>query len=207
MLARGSGPFVGIPLCFFLAFLALRVFFGWVFIVPTIIFLVILVFMLMFFRDPQRNIGDGIVAPADGVIQKVEYADGQARIVTFMNIHNVHVNRCPASGRVKKVERGKGGFAPAYAKGAALNEQVRITLETDIGEVRIVQIVGAVARRIVPYVKEGQSLSKGERIGMIRFGSRVDVCLPKDRVRIQVKAGQRVRAGETTVAIPDVQMG
>lgn len=208
-LARGSAPFIITLLIGFFSSVALRIFIDWRFLFVSILFLAGLAFVLIFFRDPERNIGNGIVAAADGVVRKIEQRDGWIAIETFMNVHNVHVNRAPLAGTVVSVERIHGGCAPAYKDSAEKNERVIIKMKTAVGEIEVVQIVGIFARRIVPYIKVGQRLSKGERIGMIRFGSRVDLYLPYpsdagSRIDIKVKPGEHVRAGETTVAVADV---
>jgi len=200
MLARGSGPFVAVTLILFFIFMVLRIMFGITFLIFSIAFLIILIIFLVFFRDPKRNIGKGIVAPADGVIREIKEYDSKVRISTFMNIHNVHVNRTPLDGKVVSVEYKRGKFKPAYRNDAENNEQVTTILDTTIGQVKIVQIAGIIARRIVIYIKNGEDLSKGQRIGIIRFGSRVDVYLPKEKINITVKVGMKVNAGETTVA-------
>ncbi len=155
---------------------------------------------MMFFRDPKRKTGKGIVAAADGVIRDIS-DDGQyLRISTFMNVHNVHVNRAPISGKVVEIERVKGNFKPAFSGDAGENSRVIIDLDTSVGKVRIIQIAGVFAYRIVPYIRVGQIIRKGQRIGIIRFGSRVDLILPASKVRIKVSQGQKVLAGTTTLA-------
>jgi phosphatidylserine decarboxylase len=155
------------------------------------------VFMLVFFRDPPRTAGTGIVSPADGRVLRVDAAN--RRLTVFMGVSNVHVNRAPIDGRVASVVRTPGGHAPAYEDEAAHNERVEIILETDVGLVSVTQVVGVFARRIVPYVRRGDRVRKGQRIGMIRFGSRVEVALPRG-ARLVAKEGAIVRAGETTIA-------
>jgi phosphatidylserine decarboxylase len=155
-------------------------------------------FFLAFFRDPERVPGRGIVSPADG---RVLHADAERGVLTvFMNLHNVHVNRAPWDGRVTRMTYTPGGHAPAYRREAAHNERLETVLDTDLGQVRILQVAGVFARRIVPYRREGDRVKKGQRIGMIRFGSRVELTLPRG-VRLVAKVGDRVRAGETTVAV------
>lgn len=155
--------------------------------------------LLNFFRDPERRAADGIAACADGVVTEIGEKDGRMRIVTFMNPLNVHVNRVPADSVVRRREHVPGGFIPAFNKESDANERMIWDLETPYGEIRVVQIAGTVARRIVPYVDAGARLAKGERFGMIRLGSRVDVYLPPGATPA-VKIGDKVRAGETTLA-------
>jgi phosphatidylserine decarboxylase len=157
-------------------------------------------FFAAFFRDPERRAGEGIVAPADGRILSVEREAERVRIATFMNVSDVHVNRFPLDGTVEAIETSGEGFRPAYVPDASHNLQRRYTIRTEIGPVEVVQMTGLVARRIVSFVGVGATRSKGERLGMIVLGSRVDLILPWDRVRVTVRPGERVRAGTTTLA-------
>lgn len=160
------------------------------------------VFLAIVFRDPRRTIGKGIVAPADGTIREVDPSTGL--VSTYLALRNVHVTRAPIPGIVEKAEIIKGRHKPAFAKTSTRNQRFEILVRTEIGQVRAVEMVGAIARRIVPYIEEGQSLAKGERLSLIRFGSRVDLFLPVGSVRIIVKKGQKVRAGLTQIAeVPD----
>jgi phosphatidylserine decarboxylase len=157
-------------------------------------------FFAAFFRDPEREAGKGIVSPADGRVQEVEREGDQVRVAVFMNVTDVHVNRFPISGRVESIETSGAGYRPAYVPDARHNLQRSYRLSTDLGPVEVVQMTGMVARRLVSFVKVGESHSKGERLGMIVIGSRVDLLLPADRVRVSAQVGDRVRAGETTIA-------
>lgn len=154
--------------------------------------------MVWFFRDPERVAADpGLACAADGAVQFIDpQTDGRTRVAVFMNPLNVHVNRAPLEGAVVGVEHRPGGFRPAFDKDSERNERVIWTFQTEIGEVTVVQIAGAMVRRIVPYLAEGQKVEKGQRIGLIRFGSRVDVYLPPG-IAPAVEVGQKVRAGET----------
>lgn len=156
------------------------------------------IFLAVVFRDPKRKIGEGVVAPADGKVKEVDPERGY--VSTYLALRNVHVTRAPLDGLVIKAEHDPGRHRPAFSKRTHENEQVRLSLQTRIGEVSMVQMTGAIARRIVPYVREGQPLEKGERLSLIRFGSRVDLYLPPSSVKIQVKKGQRLVAGETCIA-------
>lgn len=149
-----------------------------------------------FFRDPHRDPGDGVVlAAADGVISAVERErDGRVRISTFMRLQDVHVNRAPTDGIVRELRHRAGGYRPAFRKDSASNERLEWTIDSPLGELGLVQIAGIAARRIVPYHAPGQRIERGQRIGMIRFGSRVDVTLPAG-MAAGVRVGQRVRAG------------
>jgi phosphatidylserine decarboxylase len=150
-----------------------------------------------FFRDPEREAGEGLLAAADGVVSAVEREpDGRYRIATFMGLQNVHVNRAPIDGVVRDLRHRPGGYRPAFRKDSDVNERMEWTIDTDVGELRLVQIAGLMARRIVPYHAPGDRIERGQRIGMIRFGSRVDVTLPEGLVP-GVAVGQRMRAGRT----------
>lgn len=165
--------------------------------------IVLMVPLSLFFRDPERIIGDGVVSPADGKVVMVEKKGGNSWLVSiFMNVHNVHVNRIPWGGIVVDKMHISGGYAPAFNKDSNRNERLITKLKTSNGTWEITQIAGAVARRIVPYVKVGDVLNKGQRFGMIRYGSRVDLLfkMPKGMI-IDVKVGERVLAGTTNIAI------
>ena len=116
-----------------------------------------------------------------------------------MNLHDVHVNRAPLSGTVKSVKHVKGKFKPAFSKESDSNEKNIVVISTEYGDLEVTQIAGSFARRIICYVSEGQKVSRAQRIGMIRFGSRVDVTIPENFL-ITVNNKQKVRAGETTIA-------
>jgi phosphatidylserine decarboxylase len=198
---------------------------GWVFILAPLAIAVVLAglgwwktaalplavaaFMAFFFRDPERTppaMPGAVLAPADGRVTAVgrETADpfvGAAREVTiFLSPLDVHVNRAAIAGRVVSVERRPGGFRAAYRPEAADNEQVIIALEGPAGRAVMRQVVGVLARRIVCRVKVGDELAAGQRFGMIRFGSRMDVVMPA-RARLRVRVGDRVRAGETVLGV------
>ncbi|MDK1472148.1 phosphatidylserine decarboxylase [Streptomyces sp. 549] len=154
--------------------------------------------MLWFFRDPEREITSGrVISPADGVVQSImNWKDGRTRVAIFMSPLNVHVNRAPLAGTVTSVEHVPGGFVPAFNKESEHNERVVWHFDTELGDIEMVQIAGAVARRIVPYVPQGSKVEQGERIGLIRFGSRVDIYLPEG-VEVDVEVGQTTTAGVT----------
>jgi phosphatidylserine decarboxylase len=170
------------------------------------ILLVLTIFFIMFFRDPERKIGNGIVACADGKIRDISEINekdiGESICVsTFMNVHNVHVNRAPFDGTIKDIVHISGIHLPAFKKESEKNERAVIFLDTNIGQIKIVLIAGTLARRIVPYVNRWDKIKKGSRIGIIRLGSRVDLYLPKKAVKkLRVKKGERVIAGEDSIA-------
>jgi phosphatidylserine decarboxylase len=156
--------------------------------------------LLLFFRDPERSIAPGVVCPADGKVMEVDRVGGWITVKIFMNVHNVHVNRWPADGKVLSVKHIPGKFVPAFDKDSDRNERVVISFRTDNGTWEVKQIAGAVARRIVTYVGEGDEFVKGERFGLIRFGSRVDLKfkLPRGHI-VAIKKGQKVLAGSTSL--------
>jgi len=163
-----------------------------------------------FFRDPERTGERGeklVIAPADGRIVMISNVDepafvhGQAtRISIFMNVFNVHVNRYPVNGTVRYVHYNPGKFLHAAAEKASLdNEQMSVGLESGPHRVLVRQIAGMIARRIVTYSKEGDAARQGERFGIIRFGSRVDVYIPTGST-VFAKVGQATVAGTTKLA-------
>ncbi|MFI7442414.1 phosphatidylserine decarboxylase [Nonomuraea indica] len=156
--------------------------------------------MLWFFRDPDRTIGEGrVLSPADGVVQSIDpWPDGRTRVAIFMSPLNVHVNRAPLAGNVTSVQHVAGGFLPAFNKDSDQNERVVWHFETALGDIEMVQIAGAVARRIVPYLSDGAKVEQGDRIGLIRFGSRVDIYLPEG-ISPRVTVGEKTVAGVTRI--------
>jgi phosphatidylserine decarboxylase len=118
-----------------------------------------------------------------------------------MNIHNVHVNRMPLDGTIEEVTHHPGAHRPAFKKESESNERIVLLIKTDIGRIKIVQIAGTIARRIVPYVSKGQTVSKGGKIGLIRLGSRVDVYLPTKKIKVvSIRVDEKLKAGEDSLA-------
>jgi phosphatidylserine decarboxylase len=174
---------------------------------------VLAVFFLWFFRDPKRVIptGPGVfVSPADGLVTEAEWietaAGSRLRLSIFLNVFDVHVNRSPVAGTVKAVERRQGEFLNAMKpESVVMNEQTLVVIDAGGYEVSYKQIAGLLARRIVCAVKVGDRLERGQRVGMIKFGSRTDVLLPAEAIP-QVKTGMRVKGGSTVLAIlPELQ--
>jgi phosphatidylserine decarboxylase len=209
-------PFIGI-------FALVTIFLFWVWTPLGWIGAVLTIWCVLFFRDPPRvtPMRDGvIVAPADGLISMVTSAAPPRelglgdkllpRVSIFMSVFNCHINRSPATGRVEKVMYQPGKFFNADLDKASLDqERNSLVIATGAGSVGVVQIAGLVARRIVCFVREGQNMSAGERFGMIRFGSRLDVYLPEG-VTPHVAVGQTAIGGETVLAdlrVPDVGRG
>ena len=162
-----------------------------------------------FFRDPQRHGERGarlVISPADGKVVMISEVDEPLflkaramRISIFMNVFNVHVNRYPVSGTVRLVERKSGRFMNAAADAASLeNEQASVGVQLDSSKVLVRQIAGLIARRIVTDSKEGEHVEQGERMGLIRFGSRVDVFVPADAA-VRVHVGDATYAGVTVI--------
>ena len=170
----------------------------------SLVFILLAAFVLNFFRDPERPIPadpDAIISPADGHIVQIQEESlaglPQRRISIFMSPLDVHVNRAPMAGTLRDVTYRKGAFHIASKTRASVeNEQNNFTIEGARGTVVVSQIAGALARRIVFWKKAGDQLARGERVGMIKFGSRVDVLLDP-RVELQVKVGDYVRAGSS----------
>lgn len=170
----------------------------WPLYLLCLVFFIPAICLLIFFRDPPRRIGDGYVSPADGKVIIIDRKGGSQRVCIFMSPLNVHVNRAPCDAKVVDMQYHEGTFAIASNKEAEENERMHWYLKGDKGKVEVVQIAGMVARRIVPYLEVGAEVKKGDRIGHIAFGSRVDLYLPK-KVKLEVEVGQRVKAGSTTI--------
>jgi phosphatidylserine decarboxylase len=164
-------------------------------------------FVFSFFRDPERVIPSdpgAIVSPGDGRVVVVTDEENAGcpgkRISIFLAVWNVHVNRAPAAGVIARMEYRPGKFLAAMRERASVeNEQNIFTLSTDAGEMVFKQIAGLIARRVVSWKNEGERVARGERIGLVRFGSRVDVWLPKD-AEILVKLGENVKGGSSVLA-------
>ncbi len=174
--------------------------------------LIVTLFILMFFRDPERfspNQENALISPADGKIILIEkvYDDkflqrDAFKVSIFMNVFNVHVNRSPYSGKVEKILHEPGKFYSADSeKGALHNENCATLLTTESGDkIAFVQVAGLIARRIVCWLEPGDTIKRGSRYGLIRFGSRVDLYLPLS-CNITMEKGQKVRAGETILGL------
>ena len=180
----------------------------------AVIAFVVTLFVTWFFRNPEIKTPEEkgvVVSPADGKVIRIgkvhedDLLQGAfIKISIFMNVFNVHVNRIPYSGTVKAIRYKKGRFISANLdKASSLNEQNAIVIVTEEGqEILTVQIAGLIARRIVCWIKEGMRVERGNRFGLIRFGSRLDVYLPHESI-IMVKIGDKVKAGETVLgALP-----
>jgi phosphatidylserine decarboxylase len=197
-----EGYYFGLPL---LLLGAAAYFAHW--IIVAIVLVCLALFVFSFFRDPERAIPSepgAIVSPGDGrvvVVTDEDYAGLPGkRISIFLAVWNVHVNRAPAAGVITKMEYRPGKFLAAMRERASMeNEQNVFTLSTDAGEMVFKQIAGLIARRVVSWKKEGERVARGERIGLVRFGSRVDVWVPKD-AEILVRVGENVKGGSSVLA-------
>jgi len=177
---------------------------GWPYALP---FYALAAFCLNFFRDPERDVPAGPVAvsPADGKVVAIRpIASGASRVSIFLNVFDVHVNRTPIPGKVTCVNYAKGQFLTANkAEASDANEQNTLTVEGVVGgvhtSVMFKQIAGLIARRIICYKKPGDILVPGERVGLIKFGSRVDVFLGPEW-ELTVRPGERVSAGSSVIA-------
>jgi phosphatidylserine decarboxylase len=181
---------------------------GWLLAIP---FLILAAFFLFFFRDPERRIteaGDAVLSPADGRVLVAGAAVAAAappgewqQISIFLSPLDVHVNRVPVSGRVTRVSFTPGRFLPAYHRdAAAANERSEIWIDHNGRTIVARQVVGVLARRVVCRLETGAEVRAGDRYGIMKFGSRMDVFLPTT-AEIRVKVGEVVRGGETIIAV------
>jgi phosphatidylserine decarboxylase len=180
--------------------------------------LIVMLWMVAFFRDPERvapERTDALLAPADGLVTLIQRAKPSAelcgaealgdtplvRISIFMSVFDVHINRAPISGIIRRMSHVEGSFLNAdHPEAAELNERLSYLIERHDGlRIGFAQVAGKVARRIVPFVKSGEEIAAGARVGLIRFGSRVDIYLPSEAL-CQIRLGQRTIAGETILA-------
>ncbi|MBN2514682.1 MAG: phosphatidylserine decarboxylase family protein [Deltaproteobacteria bacterium] len=208
---KRNSPIIFEGFVFILPLLVLTVVFASVGIKSlALLFFILTLFVTNFFRNPERVIPtdtNAVVSPADGKVLKIEEVEENGliagkfkKISIFMNIFNVHVNRVPYTGTVKTIRYQEGKFFNASLdKASSLNERNSVLVQTDDGrEILTIQIAGLVARRIVCWVKEGMNIERGERFGLIRFGSRLEVFMPVDS-EVLVRVGDKVRAGETKI--------
>ena len=179
--------------------------------IPAAVMAVLAVLVIWFYRDPDRTAPDGdglFVSPADGRVVEISEAEHpftgpSVKVGIFMNVFSVHVNRAPCMGRVDYLEYVPGKKIAAFApKASEVNERNLVGLSTPYGPVLMVQIAGLLARRIVCRLRRGEVLEAGQRYGMIRLGSRVDIYLPKD-VRLLAKHGDKVYAGISSLGVMD----
>ena len=176
---------------------------AWLLVLAGLALLVEL-FFLQFFRDPERTAAPGFASAADGRVVRIDQVQDpdlgpMDRLCVFMSPVDVHVNRFPIDGTVVSVTHIDGGHIPAWDKDSDRNERVVTVMDTAIGRIKVIQIAGTVARRIVPYIEAGHQATKGERLGLIRLGSRCDLLVPPGSVKWTVPLKQQVHAGKTQV--------
>ena len=168
-------------------------------------------FSLWFFRDPVRNScikQNSILAASDGTIKRIEYMkhnsflnEPAVRIVVFLSLFNVHINRAPIEGVVKYKQYVRGSFFPAFLKRSDKNQKNHVIIENENIAIHVIQMVGSIATRIVCHVNVGDMISKGGRFGLIRFGSRTDVIIPQSKIaELLIKEGDKIKGGETILA-------
>ncbi len=179
---------------------------GWLLLAGFAIFACLAVFMIYFFRDPSRRpeteAGDSWLSPADGVVKEVkELKDGRRRIVIFLSIFNVHLNRMPVSGKIEEINYTSGNFLPAFCNNVEKENERNVVSCRDKKDrlFELQQIAGLLARRIYFWFKENDSFKRGQRCGMIALSSRTDLIVPPE-VEPVVEPGSVVRAGQTEVA-------
>ena len=185
----------------------LVIFFYFIYKPLFLTFLILLIFTFYFFRDPERVVplGDDIlVSPADGLITNIsEYKEGKksyTKVSIFLSVFNVHIQRLPVSGQITKIDYIEGKFINATLdKASEENERLRLTLKSGSNVIYITQIAGLIARRIICYLKTNERVNQGERYGIIKFGSRVDIEFPNS-YNLMVSIGQQCIGGETIIA-------
>ena len=185
----------------------LVIFFYFIYKPLFLIFLILLIFTFYFFRDPERVVplgDDVLVSPADGLITNIsEYKEGKksyTKVSIFLSVFNVHIQRLPLSGQITKIDYIEGKFINATLdKASEENERLRLTLKSGSNVIYITQIAGLIARRIICYLKTNERVNQGERYGIIKFGSRVDIEFPNS-YNLMVSIGQQCIGGETIIA-------
>lgn len=206
MIRKEGFPYIGVSVLLSLALFFLNL------ELLGVLFLILAFFFIYFFRDPERvppNDPNSVISPADGLVIRVSRdsqlicPQGTTEISIFMSPFDVHVNRVPFDGEVKVVQYTPGKFHSAFKEEALReNENIKVVLNTQYGEITLRQVAGVIARRAICWIKEGDMVKRGERFGMIKFSSRVDICLPA-RFRVTVKEGDKVKAGESVIALVD----
>ena len=210
MINKEGWPVIGVTSVILIFFAALGYFYDFIlWDALTVISLIVLIFHFFFFRDPDRETPSGeglIISPADGHVIKIDevvettyFKTRVRRVSIFLSIFDVHVNRMPVSGKVDFVDYKKGKFLAAFADDASVvNEMSIVGVDTGKGKILFKQIAGLIARRIIYNVKQGDTAVAGERYGLIRYGSRVDLFFPLS-ARIKVELKQAVRCGSTII--------
>ncbi len=196
-MVREGIPFILIPV-------VIAAGFGWFGLWPVaVVFAAVALFMMYFFRDPQREVpqDDGlIVSAADGVVTRIDLTDTTKLVSVFLSPLDVHINRSPITGTIKEINYTRGKKMPATKDEASLvNERNALVIEGEGVTITCTQIAGILARRIVCWPKAGDNLIRGQKFGLIKFSSRTDLLMPAS-VELMVKVGDRVRGGETIIA-------
>jgi phosphatidylserine decarboxylase len=196
-MAKEAYPFL-IPLALITAFC-----FGFGLESIGCIFLALVFFVAFFFRDPHRSVpveADAIVSPADGKVVRISTeTDGITQISIFLSIFDVHINRAPVEGKIESIRYRPGKFRVAFDERASVeNEQSVWIIQYGLHRVKLSQIAGILARRIVTWKRQGERVEKGERIGLIKFGSRVDIFLP-GHATVAVSLGDKVKGGSSII--------
>jgi phosphatidylserine decarboxylase len=202
--------FGAINIIFFYSFSATMPLVSWIVFSVS---LIMLLFIISFFRSPRRNFTVAhhqVICPADGKVVVIEemtdseyFKDKRLQVSIFMSPANVHINRIPMSGKVQYSKYHKGKYLVAWSpKSSTENERHSVVIKSDTAEILVKQIAGALAKRIVNYLKVGQTVSQGNEMGFIKFGSRVDVLLPIG-THLNVKLNQQVKGGVTVLATID----
>ncbi len=185
----------------------LVIFFYFIYKPLFLIFLILLIFTFYFFRDPERVIPLGediLVSPADGLITNItEFKEGKknyTKVSIFLSVFNVHIQRLPVSGEITKIDYIEGKYINATLdKASKDNERLRLTLKSGSNNIYVTQIAGLIARRIICYLKVNEKVNQGDRYGIIKFGSRVDIEFPNS-YNLMVNVGQQCIGGETIIA-------
>ena len=196
-MVREGIPFVLVPV-------VIAAIFGWFALWPVVVvFAAVALFMMYFFRDPHREVptGEGlIVSAADGRVTRIETNENGKLVSVFLSPLDVHINRSPITGKITKITYTQGKKTPATSDNASLiNERNSLVIEGDGVTVTCTQIAGILARRIVCWPKAGDNLMRGQKFGMIKFGSRTDILMPAN-VELAVSVGDRVHGGKTVIA-------
>jgi len=195
-------PFVKDGLFFIVLSLVLGVIFLFVFKIAAFLFILVGLFFAYFFRDPKRQVQqdpDAVLSPCDGTVIEVGEENNLKVVRAFLSVFNVHLQRAPVSGLISKVEYTRGKFLPADdPKACQVNENNVISIISPRGDFEVKQIAGILARRVVSWVKKEDVVEQGEKIGFIKFGSQVDLFMPRD-VEVTVKVGDKIAGGLTMI--------
>jgi len=168
-----------------------------------ILYFIILILLMFMYRSPTPNISyltNFIYSPSSGTIREIQEQDDSYYISTFLSPANVHVQYTPYPGRITKITHTPGKLTPAFLKKSKYNERVETLLETNIGVIKIYQIAGVIFHHIVTFIKLNSQVNTGDKLGMIKTGSRVDIIISKNKTKLLVKKGDKVKGGVTPLA-------